>query len=85
MKNQTPLLSEHEPVHHSLPGALGGRGLSTRLPTFAGVRRLFGFLDAACFEIVLPDRSVLHLSVALPSHEDVYAVVLVDAKRFLSL
>lgn len=85
MKNKMPTLLKQEPLQNPLSISPGDASCPDRLPTFVGVRRLFGYLEAACFEVALPDGRVLHLSAELPSDDDVYAVVLVDAKRFLSL
>lgn len=55
------------------------------LPTFTGVKTFFGWLTAATFEIPLNDSQSVHMRAELPGGEDYYAVVLVDAARFVQL
>ena len=55
------------------------------LPTFTGVAKIFGWLTAATFSVPLKDGRSVHMQAELPGGEDCYAVVLVDAARFLQL
>lgn len=55
------------------------------METFKGIRRLFGWLHAATFEVKLQGGRTVHMQAELPHEEDYYAVVLVDAARFVEL
>lgn len=55
------------------------------LPTFTGVAKIFGWLTAATFAVLLKNGRSVHMQAELPGGEDCYAVVLVDAARFVQL
>ena len=55
------------------------------LPTFTGVAKIFGWLTAATFAVPLRGGRSVHMQAELPGEEDCYAVVLVDASRFVQL
>jgi len=55
------------------------------MPTFSGVRKIFGWLEAAVFEVGLRDGRTVHMHASLPHEGDYFVVVLVDADRFLRL
>lgn len=69
------------PTTSSIPGNPGWN----ELPTFTGVAKIFGWLTAATFEIPLNGGRLVHMQAELPGGDDCYAVVLVDAARFLQL
>lgn len=52
---------------------------------FTGVRKLFGWLEAATFQIMLDSGRTVHMQAQLPHEEDYYVVVMVDANRFVEL
>lgn len=52
---------------------------------YTGVRKLFGWLEVASFQITLDGGRTVHMQAQLPHKEDYYVVVLVDAKRFVEL
>ena len=52
---------------------------------YTGVRKLFGWLEAATFEIKLEGGRTVHMQAQLPHEEDHYVVVMVDADRFVEL
>ncbi|NHZ99111.1 hypothetical protein [Massilia sp. CCM 8734] len=52
---------------------------------YIGVRKLFGWLEAATFKVLLEDGRAVHMRAALPHGDDCYAVVMVDSDRFLEL
>lgn len=54
-------------------------------PTFTGVAKIFGWLTAATFAVPLKDGRSVHMQAELPGGDDCYAVVLVDAARFVQL
>jgi hypothetical protein len=53
--------------------------------TYTGVRKLFGWLEAATFEIELEGGKTVHMQAQVPHEEDYYVVVMVDAARFVEL
>lgn len=57
----------------------------TKGTTYTGVRKLFGWLEAATFEIQLGNGQAVHMQAQLPHEEDYYVVVMVDAARFVEL
>lgn len=52
---------------------------------FVGVRKLFGWLEAATFEVTLEAGRTVHMQAKLPHEGDYYVVVMVDADRFVKL
>lgn len=79
--NTQPASAAPRPTTSSIPGNLSWN----ELPTFTGVEKIFGWLTAATFQIPLNDGLSVHMQAELPGGEDCYAVVLVDAARFVHL
>jgi len=52
---------------------------------YTGVRKLFGWLEAATFEVKLEGGRTVHMQAQLPHEESHYVVVMVDADRFVEL
>lgn len=52
---------------------------------YTGVRKLFGWLEAATFTVTLRSGQTVHMQAQLPHEEDYYVVVIVDADRFVEL
>lgn len=53
--------------------------------TYTGVRKLFGWLEVATFEVMLESGRTVHMQAQLPHEEDYFVVVMVDAGRFVEL
>lgn len=53
--------------------------------TYTGIRKLFGWLEAATFEVALDGGRTVHMQAQLPHEEDYFVVVMVDAERFVEL
>ncbi|MFJ1470172.1 plasmid fertility inhibition factor family protein [Massilia orientalis] len=52
---------------------------------YTGVRKLFGWLEAATFKVALDGGRTVHMQAQLPQEGDYYVVVMVDAARFVEL